>query len=689
MEKLKIRSYGMLATIGTAGSAASWALTIQYIAQEFIKQGHELFLNTTNGIKGVPKALLKFFRDCPNPDIDIVYTLPQNYPHRFSGTLAGTKKAKLRLGIFNYESSILPPGWADYHTYVDYFLPSSEYVRDIFLRAGIPDEKIVVLPLGVDFDALNAPPDEGFKFNTNKKFKLLNISIPHARKNIPLLIDSYFEEFSADDDICLIVKTTIAGKKDHFEIDVKAAFEEIKTRHRNKSLPEIILLEHRFNNMATIYKETDALINVAASEGFGLPLLEAMACGKLVAAPRYGGVLDFLEHNKNSLLIDTVEVKAPPEYQYWQASPGATVGYPTKESIRATMRKLYENHHELHKKFDENMKRTVEKYTWENSAKMILDLYEGKKPEKALGELISDDVVNKKQLITLSDEKIRQLTELGKTFNMSFDYGFKPTSIVSFSDFVETDKNCDFEMYATYFCAFEFINELRSRCKNLKSKHNISGEIDFKKRTDGRRASILSEWIKIFDSVPGYLVLYVHDKRANMLLAKEKPNIKKILQTADAANIKAEQVLQWSKKMMPLIYASQFFDPSIPYCWHSDNDSLMQGSSLKLFEHNLVDIITRAHAFYNNIKYPGARFNLIGYSTPSFEEFRDILSISDLICGFLGRALKRDSNRLHFVDEQSRKSLDDLLLTKNLKIVVLKANQNLEYCLLELKNEND
>lgn len=387
MKKLKIRTYGMMASEGTAGGAVSWALTIQYLISEFKKLGHELFINTTNGIKGVPKDLLKYFRDCNDPDIDIVYTLPQNYPHRFSGTIAGTKRAKLRLGVFNYESSILPAGWAEYHKYVDYLLPSSEYVRDIFLRAGIPDKKIIVLPLGVDFNSLNAPIDNDFEFKTKKRFKLLNISIPHARKNIPGLIDAYFDEFSANDDICLIIKTTLAGKKENFEIDVVSALKDIKEKYKNKNLPEIELLEHRFGNIATAYKKTDALINVAVSEGFGLPLLEAMACGKLAAAPRYGGVLDFLDRD-NSLLIDTREMYADPELQYWQANKYARVGFPLKDSIKKVMRSLYNDHDILHKRFDNNMKQIVEKFTWDNSVKLIIDLFNGSVPKTIMGELL-------------------------------------------------------------------------------------------------------------------------------------------------------------------------------------------------------------------------------------------------------------------------------------------------------------
>lgn len=385
MEKLNIRSYGML-SLDAKGHAASWALCIHHLSQEFIKAGHNVFLNTTNGINGVPKTLLKYFRECTAPDIEFVYCTPNNYPYRFQGTLPGTQRAKVRCAILNYESSILPTEWAQYHHYVDYLLPSSEYCEDIFIRAGIPQEKIVVLPLGIDFETLNKPLDN-YELKTKKRFKLLNISIPHARKNIPLLMEAYFNEFSADDDICLVIKTTTAERKETFEIDVLAAYNHLKQKYK-KTLPEVEFIEHRFTNIATLYHKCDALINVAASEGFGLPLLEAMVCSKPVIAPRYGGVLDFLEHNVNSLLIDTIEIKAPAEYQYWNANPNAAIGLPIIHSIQENMRKMYKHYTELRDNFLPNMKKTIKEYTWENSAKIILNLYEGQRPKKKYGELL-------------------------------------------------------------------------------------------------------------------------------------------------------------------------------------------------------------------------------------------------------------------------------------------------------------
>lgn len=387
MNKLNIRSYGMLAPIGTVGAASSWCYTIHHLAQSFIKSGHQLYLNTTNGIQGVPKNLLKYMRDCPNPDIEFVYCTPNNWPHRFISTTSNTKRAKIRCGILNYESSMLPQDWAQYHKYLDFILPSSEYCEDIFIKAGIPKEKIVVMPLGVDFDVLNAPLDD-VRLKTKKKFKLLNVSINHTRKNIPLLIESYLEEFSANDDICLVIKTSLAPKKDVFEIDVRTELNAIIAKYQNKSLPEIEVVEHRFNNIASLYKQCDGLICVSSSEGWFLPGLEGMYCGNLVASPRYGGQLDYLEHNKNCLLIDTIEVRAPNEYQYWQAHPSAVIGLPIKDSIKSTMRKMYENCDELKNTFRKNMRDSVLSYTWDNSAQIILDLYEGKKPKQIYGELL-------------------------------------------------------------------------------------------------------------------------------------------------------------------------------------------------------------------------------------------------------------------------------------------------------------
>jgi glycosyltransferase involved in cell wall biosynthesis len=51
-----------------------------------------------------------------------------------------------------------------------------------------------------------------------------------------------------------------------------------------------------------IYQQCDLVIKTSFTEGFGLPQLEAMACGCVPVTYASGGVLDFCRHNENSLV---------------------------------------------------------------------------------------------------------------------------------------------------------------------------------------------------------------------------------------------------------------------------------------------------------------------------------------------------------------------------------------------------
>lgn len=56
------------------------------------------------------------------------------------------------------------------------------------------------------------------------------------------------------------------------------------------------------NVIPEIYQQCDLLIKTSIMEGFGLPHLEAMACGCVPVTYSSGGVLDFCKHNENSLV---------------------------------------------------------------------------------------------------------------------------------------------------------------------------------------------------------------------------------------------------------------------------------------------------------------------------------------------------------------------------------------------------
>jgi glycosyltransferase involved in cell wall biosynthesis len=104
-----------------------------------------------------------------------------------------------------------------------------------------------------------------------------------------------------------------------------------------------------------------------------LPLLEALACGSVVIAPRHGGQLDFL-NDSNSLLVNTGEMKAPKTMQYWIAHPDAVVGDPDTKHFSELLQKVYQNPVAEKKRIGEAAAKTVAEFSWNKAAHMILDL---------------------------------------------------------------------------------------------------------------------------------------------------------------------------------------------------------------------------------------------------------------------------------------------------------------------------
>ena len=63
-----------------------------------------------------------------------------------------------------------------------------------------------------------------------------------------------------------------------------------------------------FDQMAALHNISDVSINLSSAEGFGLPTLEAMQCGKPIIAPKTGGltrqVVDHRDGSQNGIALD-------------------------------------------------------------------------------------------------------------------------------------------------------------------------------------------------------------------------------------------------------------------------------------------------------------------------------------------------------------------------------------------------
>lgn len=355
----------------------SWGFVAQSMMKTFMEMGHECA--AINSYSGNPNVIPPYFNSVVRKrmtDIDLCwsYTIPINWNKKF------VRPCKYKMAMYAYESSILPKkkanrpwqdDWGKMYKFVDKVLVPSQYVKNIFINSGTPEKHIEIIPHGVNTNDFNESGSK-FKLNTNKKFKFLCVATNQWRKNLHQLIKTFVNTFTKQDDVCLIIKTSKTNPiqiKPH-ECDIGSEFQKYIHKY---NCPEIILIYDYMQDLAPLYRACDCYVNVSASEGFGIPNLDAMACGLPVIAPRYGGVLDFL-NDGNSILIESKEIKADPRYQFWDYESDAVVGEPNWDQLMESFNFVYNNKQSILLEKESNMKETVKKFSWINAANKMLDL---------------------------------------------------------------------------------------------------------------------------------------------------------------------------------------------------------------------------------------------------------------------------------------------------------------------------
>ncbi len=336
------------------GSTSSWSIVARNVISNLLTLGNKIRVSSTNGWENVPSEIVSLASTQLTDPVFLGYTVPHRLP---------AIPQKSRFLIYNYESSLLPSGWASIiNQHAQLVFPASAYAANILRDNGVISDKIVVLPYGVDTTVFspNVPPAI-----PRDKFNFLYCAIPHVRKGIDLLLRAYYEAFDANDAVRLILKTSRrTAPPQSFVIDIDKTIANAKALFPGKNLPEVMVIDHTYHNLSSLYTSASAYVAPSRSEGFGMTPLEAMACGVPVIASAYGGHLDFL-NSDNSYPVLTREVEATHQMQYWQYQRGAKIGEPDVQDLRDKMIYVYSNY-ESTVDVIRNGLATVKKYNWKD-----------------------------------------------------------------------------------------------------------------------------------------------------------------------------------------------------------------------------------------------------------------------------------------------------------------------------------
>ncbi len=162
-----------------------------------------------------------------------------------------------------------------YLAYTDHIITVSHFSKsEIMDGYNVPEDKITVVYNGIS-DRFQ-PVDESVKQTTRKKYAdgkpyLLYLGAIHPRKNVQMLIEAFtlFKSKKASD-----LKLVLAGRASWQSEDIQKAIAESPFRNDIR-MPGYVSTE----DTVPLIGSAEAMVYPSLYEGFGLPLVEAMACG--------------------------------------------------------------------------------------------------------------------------------------------------------------------------------------------------------------------------------------------------------------------------------------------------------------------------------------------------------------------------------------------------------------------------
>jgi glycosyltransferase involved in cell wall biosynthesis len=270
-----------------------------------------------------------------------------------------------------WEYGALPARWVDeMRRSVDEVWCPSTYVRDLYLQAGFDPQRVVVVPNGIDPQVF-LPGDPGpVNLGTQKRFKFLFVGGTLERKGIDVLIEAYVQAFGPDDDVALIVKDFGLGGF-YRMVSLREKIFEIQ---RRPGTPEIVYSEADLttNQLVALYRSCNCFAFPYRGEGFGIPILEAMACGLPVIVTAGGAADDFLDDSTAYRVRSRRRSIGDRIYEVKLASEGWWLE-PDREDLAWTMRRVYEREAEAREVGQRASTRARTDFTWAKAAERVVE----------------------------------------------------------------------------------------------------------------------------------------------------------------------------------------------------------------------------------------------------------------------------------------------------------------------------
>jgi GT2 family glycosyltransferase/glycosyltransferase involved in cell wall biosynthesis len=273
------------------------------------------------------------YLDLEAHDITLLHVAPQPILDHFY-PLSGLyqKPGIARVAVWYWELESAPLAWKTYARLLEEIWAPTRFIARA-LEPIMPGS-VVWMPPGVELEAFLPRQRSHFQLSDDE-FLFLNLfdmTSGLERKNPFAIIAAFQQAFRAEEPARLVLKVSRATFN-------RARWQELQ--HAARAAGRITLIDSVLSRSDTLalMNCADAYVSLHRSEGFGLPLAEAMLLGKPVVATGYSGNMDFMTP-ENSFLVDyevTAITDDLPNYER-----GMTWAEPSIEHAARQMRAIYD-----------------------------------------------------------------------------------------------------------------------------------------------------------------------------------------------------------------------------------------------------------------------------------------------------------------------------------------------------------
>jgi len=277
------------------------------------------------------------------------------------GDVFDSNTGKYKIGFTMLETDHIPAQWAAAANRMDEVWVPSSFNEETFRRSGVT-KPIYIIPLGIDPDYFN-PSITSCRLGD--MFTFLSVFDWGERKAPEILLRAFSDEFRHEEDAVLICKISNSDG----DVDVAAQVAALNLKSTGGriifSLNEIIPTYQ----LGALYRSVDCFVLPTRGEGWGMPILEAMACGLPVIATDWSSQRDFM--NAENAYPIQVEKLVPAEAKcpYYKGFKWAQASY---EHLRTLLRHVYENREEAREKGARAARDAYARWTWGHAAQKII-----------------------------------------------------------------------------------------------------------------------------------------------------------------------------------------------------------------------------------------------------------------------------------------------------------------------------